>query len=79
MTEQGPSKQQQNMVKGIILFTGVLFMFVGAAGLVYPSLFSFIFEDDVFMCRVLGGSLLWVGISDLVVAKLILFKGSDRV
>lgn len=79
MTEQGPNRQQQNLAKGIIMMTGIICMFAGAVGLAYPSIFSFIFGDDIFMCRVFGALLLIVGISDIVVAKLILFKGSDRV
>lgn len=79
MTDRNVNRQQQNLVKGIVLLSGIVFMFAGASGLLMPSLFDFMFGDDVFLSRVLGGALFIAGISDLIVAKIILFKGSDRV
>ena len=65
--------EQKNMiVRRVLSITGYIFAAVGLASFIFPAAIAdVLFNGDIQMGYILGGALVFVGISDIVIANTI--------
>lgn len=70
--------KKKNLIQNILYATSALFACAGTYALAAPQLISdFLFEGDIETGRIMGGALMFVALTDLVIAKSI-FNVQDR-
>ena len=70
-------QRQNNLIVKILSITGIIFMLCGLFILISPDLLINLIKLDLFTTRIFAGCLIFAGISDLVIAK-VLFKNKKR-